>query len=205
VAAIVGAAIVGATRGKRLDFAMLKYLPNTLTILRLLLALPLGVLILREQYAAALLIGAIAGLTDALDGFIARRLNAMSNFGAALDPVADKILITVTFLCLAEAELVPWYLAIAVIARDLIIVAGAACYYKFIGPFEFAASSLSKSNMLIQITFCVLVLLIQVVDGIPPEAAIMGTAAVLFLAAASGFDYIMSWAIKAMESRKTKE
>jgi cardiolipin synthase (CMP-forming) len=184
---------------------MLRYLPNSLTILRLLLALPLGVLILREQYTAALLVGAIAGLSDALDGLIARRLNAMSNFGAALDPVADKILITVTFLCLAEVALVPWYLAIAVIARDLVIVAGAVCYYKLIGPYEFSASSLSKSNMFIQIIFCVLVLLSQVVDAIPPQVTIFGTAAVLFLAAASGFDYVMSWTIKAIEARKAKE
>jgi cardiolipin synthase len=183
---------------------MVKYLPNALTVLRLVLVLPLGLLILDQQYTAALLVGAFAGVTDALDGFLARRLNALSRFGAALDPVADKLLITVTFLCLAQVSLVPWYLAIAVIARDLIIVTGAACYYLFIGPFEFAASSLSKTNMLMQITFCVVVLLSQVVDSIPPEVIIFGSAAVLFLAAASGFDYIMSWAMKALESRKTK-
>jgi cardiolipin synthase len=184
---------------------MLQYLPNSLTILRLLLALPLGMLILRGDYTWALGIGFIAGLSDALDGFFARRLGAYSNFGAALDPVADKILIIVTFICLAEVELVPWYLAIAVVVRDLVIVSGAACYYKFIGPFEFAATSLSKGNMFIQISFCVLVLLTQVVQGIPQAAILGGSIAVLFIAAASGFDYVMSWAIKAIESRKTSE
>lgn len=184
---------------------MLRHLPNSLTFLRLLLALPLGVLILREQYAAALMVGVIAGISDALDGFIARRLNAISRFGAALDPVADKTLITVSFVCLAAVDLVPWYLAIAVITRDLVIVAGAACYYKLIGPFEFAATALSKSNMVIQIAYCVLVLLSQVVDNIPPQLTLLGTVAVLFLAAASGFDYVMSWTIKAIQSRKSEE
>lgn len=184
---------------------MLQYLPNCLTFSRLLLALPLGLLILREQYDWALAIGVLAGVTDALDGFFARRLNALSRFGAILDPIADKVLVTVTFLCLAAAELVPWYLAIAVIARDLVIVMGAACYYKFIGPFEFAATGLSKGNMAIQICFCVLVLLSQVFNNIPPQITLIGTAAVLFVAAASGFDYVMSWTIKAIESRKTKE
>jgi cardiolipin synthase (CMP-forming) len=184
---------------------MMRYLPNSLTLLRLLLALPLGVFIVREQYTTALLIGIVAGVSDALDGVIARHLNATSRFGAALDPIADKVLITVTFLCLANVQLVPWYLAIAVIARDLIIVAGAACYHKFIGPFEFAASNLSKSNMIVQIGYCVLVLLSQVIDSIPAEITLFGTAAVLFLAAASGFDYVMSWTIKAIESRKAKE
>jgi cardiolipin synthase (CMP-forming) len=100
---------------------------------------------------------------------------------------------------------VPWYLTAAVITRDLIIVAGAACYYLFIGPFEFSASRLSKCNMCIQICFCVLVLLAQVVPHIPPSAMLAGTAAVLFIAAASGFDYVMTWTVKAMQSRTTKE
>ena len=184
---------------------MLQYLPNSLTILRLLLTLPLGILILRENYSMALAVGFLAGLSDALDGFFARRLDAFSRFGAALDPVADKTLIMVTFVCLARVELIPWYLAIAVIARDLIIVTGAACYYRLIGPFEFSATNLSKGNMFIQISFCVLVLMSQVISGIPPVAIFAGTAAVLFIAAASGFDYMMSWTIKAIQSRKASE
>jgi cardiolipin synthase len=184
---------------------MLRYLPNSLTFLRLLLALPLGWLILREQYTWALATGVLAGLSDALDGFAARRLDALSRLGAMLDPIADKVLITVTFVCLAAVELAPWYLAVAVIARDLVIVIGAACYYHFIGPFEFAASGLSKSNMVIQISYCVLVLLSQVVANIPPELILFGSAVVLFLAAASGVDYVMSWTIKALELRKPKE
>lgn len=181
---------------------MLQYLPNGLTILRLLLTLPLGILILRENYPMALAVGFLAGLSDALDGFFARRLNAFSRFGAALDPIADKILILVTFLCFAKVELIPWYLAIAVIARDLIIVAGAACYYWVIGAFEFSATNLSKGNMIVQISFCVLVLMSQVISGIPPVAIVASSAVVLFIAAASGFDYVMSWTIKAIQSRK---
>ena len=184
---------------------MLQYLPNSLTILRLLLAIPLGFLILHGDYLWALVIGSLAGLSDALDGYFARRLKAFSRFGAALDPIADKILITATFVCLAQVELVPWYLTIAVITRDLVIVAGAACYYKFIGPFEFSATGLSKNNMFIQISFCVLVLLTQVVSVIPPVATLVGTVAVLFIAAASGFDYVMSWTVKALQARKKEE
>lgn len=184
---------------------MLQYLPNSLTFTRLLLAVPLGILILRQDFTWALGIGFLAGLTDALDGFFARRLNALSRFGAALDPIADKTLITVAFLCFAQVELVPWYLAVAVITRDLVIVTGAVCYYKLVGPFEFAATNLSKTNMLVQISFCVLVLLAQVIPDIPQVAITVGMAAVLFIAAASGFDYVMSWTIKAIQSRKAQE
>lgn len=184
---------------------MLRYLPNSLTVLRLLLAVPLGVLILHEDYAWALGVGLLAGLSDALDGFAARRLGVFSRIGAALDPIADKILITVSFVCLALADLVPWYLTLAVITRDLVIVAGATCYYLFIGPFNFAATRLSKWNMLIQISFCVLVLLSQVLENIPPQATQAGAFAVLFIAAASGIDYVLSWTIKAMQSRTVRK
>jgi cardiolipin synthase (CMP-forming) len=182
---------------------MLQYLPNSLTILRLLLALPLGFFILREDYAWALGIGVLAGLSDALDGFVARRVGAFSRIGAALDPTADKILITVGFVCLARVELVSWCLTAAVIIRDLVIVAGAACYYRVIGPFEFAATRLSKINMFVQIGFCVLVLLSQMMPDIPSTATQAGSIAVLLIAATSGFDYVMSWTIKAAQSRKT--
>jgi cardiolipin synthase len=184
---------------------MLQYLPNSLTISRLLLAVPLGLLILREEFAWALGIGLLAGVTDALDGYFARLLQAFSPWGAALDPIADKILITVAFLSFAQVELIPWYLALAVISRDVIIVIGATCYYKLIGPFEFAATKLSKANMFVQICFCLLVLLAQVVPEIPQMAVTAGSVAVLFIAAASGFDYVMSWTIKAIQSRQTKE
>ncbi len=72
---------------------MLQYLPNSLTVLRLLLAVPLGMLILREEYVWALGVGLLAGLTDSLDGFFARYLGTFSRIGAILNPIADKLLI----------------------------------------------------------------------------------------------------------------
>jgi len=188
-----------------MNAGLLRYLPNCLTLSRVVLAIPLGILILREDYTWALSIGLVAGLTDALDGFLARRLNALSRLGAALDPIADKTLIMTTFLSLAQSGLIPWYLAIAVIVRDVVIVIGAACYHRFIGRFEFSASALSKCNMLIQICFCVLVLASQILPEIPPVATLVGSIAVLFLAAASGADYVISWAAKAIQSRRAED
>jgi len=179
---------------------MLRYLPNALTFSRLLLALPLGILILQQEFAMALGIGFLAGVTDGLDGFFARRLNAFSRFGAALDPIADKVLITVSFLGFANVGLIPWYVAITVIARDLIIVGGAACYHWFIGSFEFGATRLSKTNMLVQICFCVLVLGAQVIPGMPVATITFATLIVLVIAVASGLDYVVSWTLKAMQN-----
>jgi cardiolipin synthase len=181
---------------------MLQYLPNALTISRLLLAAPLGYLILHENYTWALGTGLLAGITDALDGFAARRLNVHSRLGAALDPIADKVVVTVAFVCFAYTGLIPWYLAIAVIARDLVIILGAACYHWLIGEFEFSATRLSKINMLVQICFCTLVLAAQVATSIPPVAITAGSVAVLFIAGASGCDYVMKWSIKAAQQRR---
>jgi cardiolipin synthase len=180
---------------------MLRYLPNCLTLSRLLLAGPLGFLILQGRYREALVVGALAGLTDALDGFFARRLNAHSRFGAALDPIADKVLVTVAFLSFAQTGLIPWYLALAVILRDLVILLGASCYHWLIGPFEFAATPLSKANMFIQIAFCILVLLVQLLPAMTPATLTLGAAAVLFFAGASGADYVIKWSARALRQK----
>lgn len=180
---------------------MLRYLPNTLTFLRLLLALPLALLILERDYALALTVGLVAGLTDTLDGMVARRLQALSRFGALLDPVADKVLITVSFICLAGVGLLPWWLTALVICRDLVIVGGALVYRLLYGPFEFAATALSKANMFVQVCFCLSLLLGQVLGGPPDWLLPIGSAIVATLAVSSGLDYVVRWSQKAVRAR----
>ncbi|MEZ5567515.1 MAG: CDP-alcohol phosphatidyltransferase family protein [Halioglobus sp.] len=181
---------------------VLQQLPNSLTFLRLLLAAPLGLCILREAYVMALLVGLAAGITDALDGLLARKLQAVSRVGAILDPIADKTLITVCFVCFAAVGLLPWYIAAIVITRDVVIVAGAISYRLLIGPFEFAATTLSKANMFVQILFCLLVLVAQVVPEVPAWSVTAGTLLVIFFAAASGSDYVLNWTIRALQASK---
>lgn len=183
---------------------MLRQLPNTLTLTRLVLALPLGVLILREEFAWALAVGAAAGVTDALDGYTARKLGYFSRFGAAMDPLADKFLVMITFLSLASISLIPWYVAIVIIARDLVIVAGALCYHWLIGPFDFGATLLSKFNMAVQISFCVLLLSAQLVGGLPPQMLPYLNAVVLAVAIVSGADYVVSWSRRAINSKRER-
>lgn len=183
---------------------MLRYLPNALTLLRLVLALPLGYLIIEENFQSALVVAVLAGISDGLDGAIARRLGALSRVGAVLDPIADKTLITVCFLGFAAVELIPWYLAGVVILRDLVIVSGAVAYRLIVGPFEFAATSLSKLNMLLQVCFCLLALLSQVVPGIPAQALLVGAVAVIAFAVASGADYVVSWTRRALRAHRER-
>ncbi|WP_243364325.1 CDP-alcohol phosphatidyltransferase family protein [Fundidesulfovibrio terrae] len=101
-------------------------IPNVLTVARIL-ATPLFVtLFLDGGYLAALSIFFLAGITDALDGFLARVLNQRSPLGAVLDPLADKILLDTAFVCLGHEGWISNWLAVAVVSRDVIILGGVA-------------------------------------------------------------------------------
>ncbi len=180
---------------------MLRLIPNALTLLRLLLALPVGWLILSEQFVPALAVGFIAGLTDAVDGWLARRLNAYSRFGAALDPVADKTLMFVVFISLAIVGLVPWLVAAVVVVRDLVILAGASAYHGLIDELELEPTALSKSNTFVQIGYCILALGSAVVPAMPAELLVAAGLVVVAVAVISGMDYVLSWSRRALTMR----
>lgn len=105
---------------------MKRHLPNILTSLRILLVPPVGISVARDDMGMALPLLAVAALTDAADGFLARRWQAASAYGAYLDPVADKLLAATVFAGLAFAGRLPWWLAALVLGRDLLILAFAA-------------------------------------------------------------------------------
>ncbi|QLA16186.1 CDP-alcohol phosphatidyltransferase family protein [Desulfolutivibrio sulfoxidireducens] len=101
-------------------------IPNLLTIFRVLLTPVFVVLFMQERLYSALLTFGAAGLTDALDGTIARILHQRSRLGAMLDPLADKTLLVTSFICLAIKGWIPGWLAVVVVSRDVIIVGGLA-------------------------------------------------------------------------------
>ncbi len=98
----------------------MKQLPNLLTTLRLLLALPLCWMILHQQYAQVLWLALAAGISDGLDGWLARRLDAMTRYGAVMDPLADKLMLSGAYPSMAAVWLIPWWLAMLVLGRDLV-------------------------------------------------------------------------------------
>lgn len=98
--------------------------PNFLSILRIL-SIPVFIILLGYgQVAGALIVFVFAGVTDALDGFIARWFRQKTVFGAYLDPIADKLLLTSSFVCCALLHLIPAWLAVLVVSRDVIISMG---------------------------------------------------------------------------------
>ena len=99
-------------------------IPNLLCILRMFLAVPIAWMILGGDYLPALVLFFVAGFTDGLDGFLAKRFGWQSELGGLLDPIADKLLMFSAFVCLWVAGAVPVWLLLAVVGRDAVIVAG---------------------------------------------------------------------------------
>jgi len=130
-----------------------KILPNVITGLRLLLLVPLAFYLANQQYKTAVWIFFIAGSSDALDGFLAKRFGWVSRIGSILDPVADKALLVLTMGILTLNQQISGLLFGLVAIRDIYILCGAYIYYKNIGPFDMQPSWLSKIN-----TFCQILL-----------------------------------------------
>ena len=153
-------------------------------------------------YAVALPIFLVAALTDFADGYIARRFKQVSKLGATLDPIADKLSMLTATVLLAWQGLLPLWLAIAMVGRDVIIVAGALAYRAAFGHLEVAPTWLSKANTLVE--FALLLALMAVGAGWLAEGAWLAGAFLVTAAtvAASGAQYIAIWGGKALRERR---
>jgi cardiolipin synthase len=124
---------------------------NLLSAARLAVA-PFAVeAIVHGAYTRALVIFAIAGFTDALDGVLARRFGWVTSVGAFLDPIADKVLLTTSYLSMGAAGLVPWWLVAIVIGRDAGILIVVGLIMMFSARREFAPSAWGKVSTLVQV------------------------------------------------------
>jgi cardiolipin synthase len=119
-------------------------IPNLLTLIRIILTPLLVIFLINTKFAEALIVFTIAGTTDGLDGLIARYMRQKTRIGAILDPIADKLLLTSAYVTLAVIKLLPAWLAVTVISRDVIIVFGVLIIYVFQGGVEIRPSVLSK-------------------------------------------------------------
>lgn len=135
--------------------------PNLLTVIRICLAPFLVAAILQNKFGLSFTLFVAAGLTDALDGILARVLRQRSAFGEYLDPVADKLLLSTLFLVLMYKGLIPATVTILVFGRDVAILVVAAILYTVVGRREFAPSIVGKANTIAQVTAVGVVLLHQ--------------------------------------------
>lgn len=137
---------------------MFAYLPNLLTVWRVAAA-PILVLLLKDQaYTLALVVFIVAGISDGLDGYIAKRFGYESRLGAILDPVADKLLLISCFGMLTFLEHLPFWLLVLVVFRDLLIVGGYLMLVTLNGSVMMNPSNVSKINTTVQILLIIFVL-----------------------------------------------
>lgn len=184
----------------------MSFLPNLISFLRILLVIPTVYLLADHQYDMALLIFFIAGISDGLDGFLARRFGWITRLGSFLDPMGDKLLMTASYFMLGWLERLPVWLVAIVIGRDLVIVLGALAYRLLVKDITMQPLLISKLNTFAQI-FLVLLTLYSL-SGLPfaekvPQWLTLGMIyTVLTTALLSGLAYIVIWSRRAMNDVK---
>ena len=160
--------------------------------------------LLTEQFVVALILFAIAGFSDGLDGFLAKHYHWESRLGSILDPLADKLLLVVSFAALAWLTLLPMWLLWLVLARDLMIVVGAVAYHYRLGPYKLLPLWSSKISTVLQITLVLLVILQQ--QWLPQLQSVVtvGTWLVMASVLNSGIEYIVVWGLRTWQKLKNQ-
>lgn len=176
-------------------------IPNLITVLRILLVAPIVWYLLHADYGMALVLFVIAGLSDALDGFLAKTFNWTSRLGGMLDPIADKLLLTNCYLALAWQELIPVWLTAVVLGRDVVIFVGALLYNALVERFEAAPSVISKINTLSQLSLVVAVLFNYGAHLLPLGWLEWFFHAVFATTLLSGIDYVWTWGWRAWNKK----
>lgn len=161
--------------------------------MRIALIFPILYLFVQEEFGWALTLFIIAGLSDGIDGYIAKRFNWQSRLGGFLDPAGDKLLVAWSFGTLAFLGLVPVWLAVIVILRDVIIVAGSIIYHYFVRRLEGEPTRISKLNTVLEFTFLICVMFRAGFDWPAPITITVLGAAVLITVVISGYDYVSGW------------
>lgn len=173
--------------------SILMTLPNLLTLLRIVLTPLFAIFLLNNDYNNALWIFVIAGVSDGLDGFIARAFKQKSELGAYLDPIADKLLLSTAFIMLAAVQFIPSWLTVIVIARDVLILFGVALLFIITDyNIKIKPSFLSKITTVAQLLTVFIVLLKPYIS----KVAVIHSPLFMFTAVMtviSGFQYIYRW------------
>ncbi len=165
-------------------------IPNLLTLLRILLTPLLIIFLIDRKYDLAFVVFCVAGISDGLDGFIARIMKQKTRIGAILDPIADKALLSSSYITMAVIGVIPDWLAVAVISRDLIIVLGVLVLLLFHSGIEICPSLISKLTTLFQLITIFAVLGSKVLDLSVQPVITSLYIITLILTVTSGLHYI---------------
>jgi cardiolipin synthase (CMP-forming) len=136
--------------------------PNQLTLMRMMFLPFIVIKLVEGHYKSALILFVLAGLSDGLDGLLARVLKQQTVLGQYLDPIADKALLSTVFLVLSILHKIPWKFTVLVFSRDALILAASAVLYVIAGLRDFRPSIFGKANTFAQVAAVFFVLLLQV-------------------------------------------
>ncbi len=182
---------------------MLKQIPNVLTITRLLLVAPFLVCLRHHEFVHAFYIFIIAGCTDGLDGRLARSFAWQSHLGAIMDPLADKILITVSFIGLAWLHILPWWVVLLVLFRDVTISLGVIAWYIWISKSpKLKPTYISKINTGLQLSLVLICLFEKAFFMVIPMLKPLCMSLMVFTTSVSLIDYVWTWGKEAWRRRK---
>jgi cardiolipin synthase len=181
-----------------------RQIPNIISSIRILLVAPIAVALAHHQLLTTIALFGIAALSDAADGFLAKRYGWQSELGAVLDPAADKLLLATVFITLAYMKLVPLWLMAAAVVRDAVIVLGALVYRYWFGPLNVRPSMVSKLNTLCQAAF-ILAVVGREEFALPPAWTVMVLGALVFVTVSvSGLDYVLIYGRRALGLAKPR-
>lgn len=175
---------------------MITTIPNIITMFRIATVPVLIILLHGHEYGWAFLVFLVSGISDGLDGFIAKRYNMSSELGAILDPLADKALIFSSYLMLMLLGDLPFWLFLTVIFRDVLIIAGGLIYVAFNGQVKMAPSNLSKLNTFTQILLVVVILAQKTFALDYPVFTDYLIYATFITTLLSGFHYVWVWVVR---------
>ena len=154
---------------------------------------------LSEHYRIALLLFALAGLSDGIDGILARHYGWTSRLGSLMDPIADKCLLLMVFTVLTILHDFPWFLLVLIFVRDIWILCGALAYYFLLGKIDFVPPISSKANTFFQIIL-VLFLLFRLAFSMLPDGLLeLLMLMVMLTTVLSMLDYTWTWSSKTLK------
>lgn len=179
-------------------------IPNLISILRIFMSIPVVWMLLEQQFGVALVLFAIAGISDGLDGYLAKHYGWQSQLGGLLDPLADKVLLISSYLTLAVIDVIPVWLVLLVILRDLVIVTGALVYHFCVTELTAKPSFISKINTFSQIVLVLAVVLNRGLVELPGVLLESLVWLVMVTTLASGVNYVWVWSRMAMAHQKER-
>jgi len=176
-----------------------KDIPNLISITRVLLVIPIVSALLDHQFGLAMVLFAVAGVSDALDGFLAKHYHWESRLGSILDPLADKLLLVASFATLTWLGFIPNWLLWLVLGRDIMIISGSLAYHYFVGKFKLLPLWSSKINTFFQILLVFAIILQHYADLAIQYWIETGISLVIISVIISGAEYITVWGKRAWQ------